>query len=313
MKVMVTGGAGYVGSSVVTLLLKAGHTVWVLDPSEGKALRTLKGQSRLEHIRSDLRDTDAVHRSLKDADAVIHLAAIVPGPDYKPPAELIHSVNFEASCALVDACREKGVGRFVFSSTCGSYGLAQTAKCATEGDPLNTASPYAQSKAKAEAYVLSHMYEHFYPTVFRLATVFGISPSMSFKSLLNSFVKDAFHKKYVLIYGPSSWRPFVHVSDVARAMQLVIEAPVESVSGQIFNVGADELNCQKAYLAELLKKHFPIADIELREDILDPSNYKVSFRKVAKVLAFHTTKTIEQGVVEMKEWLQRAGDKWFTN
>jgi nucleoside-diphosphate-sugar epimerase len=269
----------------------------------------MAGQSRLKHLRSDLGDADAVHTSLEDAEAVIHLAAIVPGTDYKPPTDLIKAVNYKATCALVDACQEQGVNRFVFSSTCGSYGLSQTGNFVKEGDPLNPINSYAQSKANAEGYILDHVGEHFHPTVLRLATVFGVSPSMGFKPLLNSFVKDAFQKKHVLIYGPSSWRPFVHVSDVARAMQLAIEAPVEAVAGHIFNVGANELNCQKVYLAELLKKHFPAADIELREDTLDKNNYTVCFDKVSRVLAFYTAKTIEQGVVEMKKWLQHSDEK----
>jgi len=305
MRVLVTGGAGYIGSKLVPRLLNSNYQVRVLDSLCPDSLSELLGNSSFEFLHGDIRDKDIVSASLDSSDVVIHLAAIVPG-EKKPPDELIYEVNYDATRLIVDFCRDKKVRRFIFVSSCGNYGMTDTSRFAREDDPLNPTSPYAESKVKAEQYVLSSTNEHFCTTVLRLATVFGWAPNMNFSSMINAFVRDAFAKKTLIVYGSSSWRPFVHIDDVVEALLLVLRAPPSSVHGEVFNVGSNSLNYQKIQVIRLIKKHFPQASIQLRGDITDPRSYRVSFDKINKILGFQAGKDIDDGIEEMKHALEKT-------
>jgi len=301
MKILVTGGAGYVGSKLVPRLLE-NYQVRVVDSLSGESLSPFFDNPSFEFTQGDIRDI--VYQSLEAIDAVIHLAAIVPGFGSQPSAQLIYEVNYDATRMLVELCRERKIKRFIFTSTCGNYGISDVSKFATEEDPLDPTSPYAESKVKAEQYVTNSADADFHPTVLRLATVFGLSPKMSFKPLANALLYDALVKKYLKVYGALSWRPFVHVDDVMQAILLVLRAPIDLVSGQVFNVGSNSLNYQKVQLVKLIEKYLPQTKVEIEADVADQRSYKVSFDKIAKILGFQATKTLEEGIKEMKEALE---------
>jgi len=305
MRVLVTGGAGYIGSKLVSSLLNTDYRVRVLDSSGPESLSSFLDNASFEFLKGDIRDKDIVSASLDGSDAVVHLAAIVPGERF-PPAELIHEVNYWATRLIVDLCPEKGVQRFILVSSCGNYGITDASRFGKEDDQLNPTSAYAESKVKAEEYVLSCANEDFCITVLRLATVFGWSPRMSFNSMINAFVRDAFVKKSIIVYGPSSWRPFVHVDDVVEALLYVLRAPKSSVSGQVFNVGSNSLNYRKIQVIEMIRKYFPQTNVQLRDDVTDPRSYKVSFDKINKLLGFQATRNLEDGIKEMKQSLENT-------
>lgn len=309
MKVLVTGGAGYVGSKLVAKLLEKGYQVRALDSLAFGAgpLPSFQDNQQFEFVCGDFRDSLVVSRSLDGVDGVVHLAAIVTvtGKESVAEQKLIRETNYEATCRFVSRCKEKEVKRFVFTSTCSNYGLSDTSKLATEDDSLIPTSPYAVAKVEAEKYILGSADNDFHPTVLRLATVFGPSFKMSYGPMLNSFVREAVVNKSLLVFGPESWRPFVHIDDVVEAILLVLEAPLELVSGEVFNVGANDLNCRKVELAKSIKKYLPETMVEIKGSQVDPRDYKVSFSKIAKVLNFKVTKGVEDGIREIKEMLQK--------
>ncbi len=310
MKILITGGAGYIGSKLVPRLLEHNHGVRILDSNEvGRDYPLFhKPNANIEFMPGDIRYQDIINKSLDGIDGVVHLAAavIVSGSESDAQARLINQINHEATCNFAHSCRDRGVERFVFTSTCSNYGKRDMAKSATENDPLDPTSPYAIAKVKAERCILDLTGASFHPTVLRLATVFGMSPRMNYNPMLNQFVKEAVISKSLLIFGAHTWRPFVHIDDVVSAVILVLDAPLPLVSGEVFNVGADNLNCQKVELANLIRKHLPETAVQMRGSKLDPRDYKVSFEKVARVLGFRVTKGLEDGIREMKEELQRG-------
>ena len=306
---LVTGGAGYIGSRLVPKLLEQNSQVVVLDSLlfGDKSLSPFLSYPGFKFIHGDIRDRDTICQALGGIDAVLHLAAsvTVSGAESASEAQSIQEINYLATCHFVDLSKEKQVERFIFTSTCSNYGISEVTKYAAEEDVLKPTSPYAESKVKAEGYILSSADAHFHPTVLRLATVFGVSPKMGFQSLFNALVRDAVVNKSLSIYGAQSWRPFIHIDDVIQAILLVLQAPAGSVSGEVFNVGSNSLNFQKIQLVSLIKKLLPQTEIEIKEDTADPRSYKVSFDKITRVLGFKATKTIEEGIVEIKEVLER--------
>ncbi len=308
-KVLVTGGAGYIGSKLVSRLLDLNYKVTVLDSLffGDESLSPFYNLPNFRLIQADIKDSDTIYQTLQGMETVIHLAAnvTVSGSESVAEAKSIQEINYLATCNFVDLCKEWRVERFIFTSSCSNYGISDVTKDATEEDVLKPTSPYAKSKVMAEEYILSSKNAHFHPCILRLATVFGLSPRMSFQPLFNALVRDAVIKKSLLIYGAQSWRPFVHIDDVVQAFLLVLRAPLDSVSGQVFNVGSNSLNYQKIQLVNLIKKVLPQTEIEIKEDATDPRSYKVSFDKIATALGFKATKTTEEGIVEIKEVLEK--------
>ena len=305
MRILVTGGAGYVGSVLATELLQVGHFVRVFDALMfgGESLLSIYNHPNFEFIRGDGRNSKETADALDSMDAVIHLAAIVGEPACLQFPELAQTTNLEATIALVDQAKALGIPRFVFTSTCSNYGISDTSVLADEQTPLNPISLYSETKVQAEQYVVTSASDSFSPTVLRLATAYGLSPRMRFDLLINELVRDAVSKKWVVIYGPESWRPFVHVKDIARAIASLLDTPTDTISGSTFNVGANSENYQKAQLGELIRKHIPYADVEIMERKRDPRSYRVSFDKIQDTLGFRVSRTVADGIAEIGDAL----------
>lgn len=307
MHILVIGGAGYIGSMLVSQLLEAGHQVRVYDNLMfgGEALMGVYGQDNFTFVHGDIRDIDAFTNALTDnVEAVVHLAALVGDPACAENPDATRAINFQASCNILDVCSEKQIPRFLFVSTCSNYGISDTSMFADETSPLNPVSLYAETKVAAERYVLQSDHVSTGRTIFRFATVFGLSQRMRFDLLLNELVRDAICHKQLMIYGPESWRPFVHVRDAVHAILRVLNAPVAQVDGQVFNIGL--ANFKKKDLIEIIKKHIPDLVIDIPEHIQDKRDYKVSFDKMKQVLDFHPSVSIEQGLQELISALQHG-------
>ena len=302
---IVTGGTGYVGSSLVPRLIEGGYRVRTLDFCPENSISSEHTTDSFEAVTGDIRDRNVVSKTLEGADAVVHLAALLPGPHSQFPAEMIYDVNYRATCSLVDLCKEKAVKRFVFSSSCGSYGVFDKSEPATEDDEQIPTSTYTESKIKAEQYISKRNSSTFHPTILRFATIFGRSPKMTFNSLVNALVYDACVDKHVTVYGPASWRPLVHIDDVATAILLVLGAPLPLVSCQVFNVGSDTMNYQKIEIVQAIKKIFPEVCIEIKNDLADSRTYKCSFKKISELLGFKTVKSLEEGIAEMRKMMEK--------
>lgn len=311
MRVLVTGGAGYVGSMVSRALSSAGHQVRVFDSllHGGAALLSLFPEDGFEFVRGDMRDADALAQAVNGVDGVVHLAAIVGDPACARDPALAKEINLDASLRLFELSKAAGVRRFVFASTCSNYGrMADPTQYVDEESELHPVSLYAETKVAVEQTLLAHP-KGVDPavTVLRLATVYGLSPRMRFDLTVNEFTMELLTKKKVVIFGEQFWRPYVHVRDVARAVALVFAAPDETIAGQVFNVGDTRENYQKGALAELIREGLSNgATIERVARTEDPRDYRVAFSRIQKVLGYETSRTVTDGVNEIASALRQG-------
>jgi nucleoside-diphosphate-sugar epimerase len=303
MKILVTGGAGYIGSTLLPILLGAGHRVRVLDKLEhgGNSLLGVWADPSFEFVLGDIQDRQLVRSAVAGMEAVVHLAAIVGDPACARQPELARAVNFEASLNLMRESHTAGVKRFIFASTCSNYGkMKDPTGYVSEDSELTPVSLYAETKVAIEkALVESRNGETWCPTSMRFATIFGVSPRMRFDLTVNEFTMEMITRKQLIVFGEQFWRPYVHVRDAARAIQLVLEAPPAQVSGCVFNVGSTEQNFQKRQLVELIRPYVPDAKVEFVFKNEDPRDYRVCFSRISEKLGFRVTKSVADGVEEV--------------
>ncbi len=303
MKVLVTGGAGYIGSIVSHDLWLRGHEVCVFDVLRygGRSLLGLYGQDHFRFIQADIRDRHAMANALQGIDAIVHLAALVGDPLCSRQPDLARVINQEASLQLFALSQEAGIQRVVFASTCSNYGrMRDLSTYVNEDSELHPVSLYAETKVAVERVLLSARSTPPVVTVLRFATVFGGSPRMRFDLTVNEFTMELLVRRKLTIFGEQFWRPYLHVRDAAQAVRLVLDAPAQAVWGQAFNVGDTSQNYQKGVLAELIcnlvGNHAQIERIHKDED---PRDYRVSFDKIHRALTFRMTRTVEDGVREV--------------
>lgn len=310
MRVLVTGGAGYIGSTLVPLLLSAGHQVRVLDSllHGGSSLLGVWSHPRFEFARGDIQVPRQVEPALADIDALVHLAAIVGDPACSREKDRARAVNLDASLALIDASRRAGVTRFIFGSTCSNYGkMNDPSSMVDETAELRPVSLYAETKVAVELALLNGSNaDGWSPTPLRFATVFGVSPRMRFDLTVNEFPMVMLTQKRLQVFGEQFWRPYIHVYDVARAILLVLEAHPEKVGYRVFNVGATDQNYQKQQLIQMIQPHVADAVVEYVHRAEDPRDYRVSFSRISQELGFTISRTVEQGIREVID-LVRSG------
>jgi nucleoside-diphosphate-sugar epimerase len=316
MKVLVTGGAGYVGSMVVPMLLQKGHAVRAVDwlAHGGDPLLPVWSDPNFEFVRGDLRDAKVVALAVDGADAVVHLAAIVGDPACAREPELAKSVNLDASLAILKAAQDKGVKRFVFASTCSNYGKMKDPNgYVDETADLAPVSLYAETKVAVENAVLeAGKNTKLCATALRCATVFGVSPRMRFDLTVNEFTMEMVSKKEITVFGETMWRPYIHVRDLARAIIAVLEAPESKVKGEVFNVGSTDQNYQKQQLVDLIKPHAPGAEVKFVHKAEDPRDYRVTFSKIKDALGFTTSRSVPDGIAEVADLVKSGVITDFT-
>lgn len=304
MKVLVTGGAGYVGSVLTRRLLAEGHFVRVVDRlmHETDSLAGLYAEDGFEFQAGDLRQSSVIARAVDGMDAVVHLAAIVGDPACAKEKELALETNHTASLHLYDAAARAGVQRFVFASTCSNYGRMPDGNTfVDEITALNPISLYAESKVAVERFLLELQPQSpMTITVLRLSTVYGLSPRMRFDLTVNEFTRDLLLNGSITVFGEQFWRPYIHVRDVARAVQTVLESSPEQVRGEVFNVGDNNENFTKAMLVEKIRAAVgrPTSIERVHRDE-DPRDYRVDFTRIARQLNFRITRTVDAGIAEL--------------
>ena len=297
--ILVTGGAGYVGSILTNELVKKNYDVKVVDSLVyGDAgISSLIDQNKIEFFNLDIRDSSKIASILKNVDCVIHLAAIVGEPLCKKIPEAAKQINEIATKNLVNLCKSNNVKRFIFASTCSNYG--SSLKIVDESSPVKPLSLYSECKVNSEKYILENNSNKFQTCILRFATAHGLSPRMRFDLLVQEFLHDALVDKKISIFGEDFWRPLIHVDDMASACISVVDASSNSISGQIFNVGSSNENYTKKQLANIIQKHVSDIKIEIVKSKTDPRNYKVSFDKIKRILNFQPKRTVENSVVEI--------------
>jgi nucleoside-diphosphate-sugar epimerase len=306
MRVLVTGGAGYLGSVVTHELLEQGHQVCILDSllHSAEPVLSLKLHHGCSFVLGDIREPELEEKLQGTFDAVVHLAAIVGDPACARQPELTREVNLDSALRIFQLSRRWGAKRFVFASTCSNYGrMSSTDELATEESDLQPLSLYAETKVAVERSLLDADAEGSPAvTVLRFATLFGLSPRMRFDLTVNEFTMELATKGKLVVYGEQFWRPYTHVHDAARAVALVLKAPPDNVAGQVFNVGDNGQNYQKGQLVELICNQLPgQTEIEYVHRDEDPRDYRVSFEKIKQELGFRITRTVDDGIREIAE------------
>lgn len=309
MHVLVTGGAGYLGCEVVLQLLKKGHRVRLFDRFcfGEEPLETLGGSDRCEVIHGDIRRLQEAQGLFDGIDAVAHLASLSNDPSCNLDPCMTEDVNRESARELASQASQHGVSRFVLASSCAVYGHG-VFEILDEQSPTNAVSAFGQSKIGAEKDVLGMAGDGFEPVVARAASMFGVSPRMRFDMAINLMVATAMCRGYIdILGGGEQWRPFIHVRDAARATVLMLEAPAETVSGEVFNVGADVFNARIRDLAERVARRFDNIRIESAADDEDPRNYRVHFGKIRERLGFTCEYSIDEGIEEVRDYIETSG------
>jgi len=306
--ILITGGAGYIGSLLTAELLRKNFSVTVADNLlfGGESLVPFLHHPNFHFVKTDVTEPRAVRDALKKdwpkPDAVIHLAGIVGFPACQAVGkQAAWRFNVDATKLVFEQASALGAERFVFASTYSNYGLAVDGKPVTEESPLNPQSLYAETKIAAEEYLLTQKDAKCAPLSFRFATLYGISPRTRFDLIVNQFVLDAYTKRQLLIYQRGYSRSFVHVKDVVRGIMMGLDAPQEKIRGQVYNLGADDGNYTKDQIVQLVLKRMPETTVEYRDLTFggDMRDITVSFAKVKRELGFETTLNVDDGVREL--------------
>ena len=297
--ILVTGGAGYIGSVLTHKLVESGYNVRIIDSLiYGKdGISDLISKNSVELIEKDIRDEKILNDVVKEIDCVIHLAAIVGDPLCKKIPVAAKQINEDATKKLVTVSKKHGVKRFIFASTCSNYGSASTT--VDENSPIQPLSLYSRTKVNSENFILNAESSSFEPCILRFATAHGLSPRMRFDLLLQEFLRDAILDKKIRIYGPNFWRPLAHVEDISNACITTIKSSKDIISGEVYNVGNSNENYTKKMLAEVIQKFVPSTEIEITESKTDLRTYKVSFDKIKNNLKFISKKTIRDSISDI--------------
>jgi nucleoside-diphosphate-sugar epimerase len=311
--ILVTGGAGYVGSGLLRDLLNQGYQVVCVDKLMfgGDSLLGIWHHPNFIFYKCDINEHEALDQILNKHDyaAVVHLAAIVGDPACKRKSELAKLTNWTSTKHLIDRCSEIGIPRFIFASTCSNYGKMENPEAyVDENSNLSPVSLYAELKVKFEKYMLEEMkkVDGFCPVSLRFSTVYGLSPRMRFDLTVNEFTKELALGRELILFGEQFWRPYCHVKDFSNAFLTVLQAPRDKVAYNVFNVGDTSENYTKQMLVDELTKQIPDSQIKYVKKNEDPRDYRVNSDKIKKELGFKITMTVPDGIAEIKRIIQEG-------
>ena len=302
-KILVTGGAGYVGAVLVPKLLKEGFEVVVLDLYiyGDDVLSSVKGHPHLQEIKGDLRNEQVVRDALKGVDTVIHLACISNDPSYELIPTLGKSINYDAMVTLVDVSKELGVKRFVYASSSSVYGVKEEENV-SEDLPLEPLTDYSKYKALGEEYLLKKRSPGFVVLILRPATVCGYSPRLRLDLSVNILTNHAVNKQKITVFGGAQKRPNIHIEDMTDLYVQCMRFPDEKIDGKIFNAGYQNLMMQD--IAEVVKntvkRDMGFSQVDIVTSPTDDNrSYHISSDKIKRELGFVPKHTIEDAVHDL--------------
>lgn len=301
MKVLVTGHKGYIGTVLTPLLTAAGHEVHGLDSDLFSRCTYGTAQPAVPETIKDVRDAEP--GDVEGFDVVMHLAGLSNDPLGDLDSDLTYDINHRASVRLAEMCKQVGVPRFIFSSSCSNYGAGSDDLLDEQGD-LNPVTPYGKSKVLVEQDVAHMADDSFTPVYLRNATAYGMSPRIRFDLVLNNLTAWAHCTgKVHLKSDGSAWRPLVHIEDISRAFLATMDAPAEVVHNKAFNVGVPEENFRIKQIAEIVKETVPGSELRFADGAsADTRNYRVDCTLLPRVVpSFQPRWTVAKGVLEMYE------------
>ncbi len=310
-RVLIIGGAGYIGSMLTRRLLSDGYLVRVLDNLMYRHVSSLSGiadNPNFEFVRGDLCDRQKLTESMREVTDVVLLAALVGDPICKKYPDMARRVNEIGAMGVVDEAERSGAQRFVFTSTCSNYGILPTDEEASEDAPLNPQSLYAETKIAVERHLLSKPKGSCATTVLRVATAFGTSERMRFDLTVSEFSRELALGRSLLVYDESTWRPYCHVQDLCTAIIAVLNAPRAIVDKEVFNVGSSRNNFTKQMLVEVIVDQLGVSPalITYKKGGQDPRNYRVAFDKIQKTLDFRAAYAVEDGVAQLARAIRQG-------
>ena len=297
--VLILGGAGYIGSCLVRKLLAAGRKVRAMDSLlyGDYSLHDVVDHPNLQVQVGDCRKLQDLVAAVRGTEAIIHLAAIVGDPACEVDRQASREINYAATRMLIEVAKGNGNCRLMFSSSCSVYGA--TDLLMDEYSDVLPISLYAQTKVDSEEALLNAQSADFHPVILRLATVFGLSYRTRFDLIVNLLTAKAHSEGMITIFNGTQWRPFIHVQDVANGICQALDAPLDVVSGETYNLGDSRMNFTLAQLAEKVLAEFPATRVEYIENS-DRRNYRVSFEKIRNQIGFECQWTLEDGIREIK-------------
>lgn len=313
--VLITGGAGYIGSMLTGDLLRSGYYVTVVDELlfGGESLLAYLSNPAFHFIKANVWEPRAIRTAIRSdwpiPLAVVHLAAIVGFPACQAVGrQVAWRYNVEATQRVFDQAVELGIGRFIYASTYSNYGLSPDGKPVTEDSPLNPQSLYAETKVTSERFLLAQKDATCAPLIFRLATLYGLSPRTRFDLIVNQFVLDAYSKRELLIYQRGYSRSFIHIRDAVRGLIRGLHADEELVRGNVYNLGSDGGNYTKDEIVTLILKRLPETVVTYKDMTFggDMRDIRVSFEKVRRDLSFETQFSVDDGVREVLHALREG-------
>ena len=301
--VLLIGGAGYVGSVITDSLLASGCRVTCLDLllyQNNQCVIPYLLNPNYKFVYGDMCNQDALNRALDGITDVILLAGLVSDSITKQYPMESEAINTIGTLYCIDQLNHRGLDHVIFMSSCSNYGILKEDQIANEGFILSPTSSYAQSKITVEEYLLAKKGKVDYmPTVLRFATAFGLSPRLRLDLTINEFAYAAELGNEIVVFNPHAWRPYCHVKDFARLIELVLDAPHYKVAFEVFNAGGDVNNYTKQSIIDAVVAEVPTANIRYQTQITDPRNYRIDFTKVKTVLGFEPRFTVEEGIREV--------------
>lgn len=315
IKILITGGAGYIGTVLTNLALKKKFKVIAIDNlmnSKKEFLRKFNKNKNFKFYNCDINNEKEFEKISKkeSVDIVVHLAGIVGDPASKLQKKLTTKTNLTSSKKMFQICEKHNVQKFIFSSTCSNYGIFNSKKLANENSKLKPLSLYAKTKVDFEKFMISRSKKSkMKMVIMRFATVFGVSDRMRFDLTINQFTRDLFYEKKLDIFGQNTWRPYCHVKDVSRAILSVLNTYRKI---DIFNVGNSRQNYSKKFVIEAIGKYLPLKKITYsKQKIIDKRDYKVNFNKIKKELNFKTLYDLNYGIKEIINFIKMNKSKNF--
>ena len=308
-KLLIIGGAGYIGSVLSPSLVKAGYQVTVLDNLIYNQKKLQISNKNFKFILGDLRNKKIINNLVKSNDIIILLAGLVGDPITKKYPLVSSKINNIGIKHIIKVVKKNKIENFIFVSTCSNYGIVKNNILAKENHNLYPLSRYAKDKVKVENFIKKNIFRSkTTTTILRFATAFGLAPRMRFDLTVNEFTKILHEKKNLEIYDTETWRPYCHVKDFSLLIEKVLDSNNDKTHFEIFNAGSDINHATKKNIIDMINNYVPNTRVVYSKNGNDPRNYRVNFGKAREILSFNPNFSIKDGISEL---IKSINDKKF--